>query len=255
MMEKLAPVGRLVVLVVAADAAAMEIAQLAGIADGLEDRAAVSPATDRCADVAPERANAHDQREDRIEKGGAEQSGHRIMRHQLVEGAGTGVHAKQYAAVVESRKAEDEGGHAERGNDADDEAVACEGAGQRLRPGIGGIRFGARHRQRLGNVDVELVRRRELAVDIAGAAGMAEVGEIVEIAVGEGAAHLHRGKHRAKTLAIAAGIADRHQTVGFVQNSSSVHVSPLPVLRSARTRCRWSCPCRRHNPCRARCRP
>jgi hypothetical protein len=50
MMEKLAPVGRLVVLVVAADAAAMEIAQLAGIADGLEDGAAVSPAADRCAE-------------------------------------------------------------------------------------------------------------------------------------------------------------------------------------------------------------
>ena len=233
----------------------MEIAQLAGIADRLEDRAAVGPAADRRADVAPEGAHAHDQREDRIEEGSAEQRGHRVVRHQFVECAGTGVHTKQHATVVERREAEDEGGHAERGDDADDETVACESAGQRLRPGIGRIGFGARDRQRLGNVDVELVRRRELAVDVAGAAGMAEIGEIVEIAVGEGAAHLHGGKYRAKTLAIAAGIADRHQTVGFVKNSSSVHVSPLPVLRSARTRCRWSCPCRRHSPCRARCQP
>ena len=62
------------------------------------------------------------------------------------------------------------------------------------------------------------MRRRELAVNIAGAAGMAEIGEIVEVAVGERAAHLHRGKHRAEPLAIAAGVADRHQPVGFLQD-------------------------------------
>src|SRR5262245_28746031 len=76
------------------------------------------------------------------------------------------------------------------------------------------------------------MRRRELAIGVAGAAGMAEIGEIVEVAIGECAPHLHRGKDRAKTLAVAAGIADRHQTVGFGENLGSVHryyfVSPLP---------------------------
>ena len=52
---------------------------------------------------------------------------------------------------------------------------------------------------------------------------MAEIGEVVEVAVGKRAAHLHRRKHRAEPLAIAAGIADRHQPVGFLQNSRSVH--------------------------------
>ena len=70
-------------------------------------------------------------------------------------------------------------------------------------------------RQHLRHVDVELVRRRELAVGVAGAAAVAEIGEIIEIAVGKRAAHLHRRKHRAQALAIAAGIAHRHQPVGF----------------------------------------
>ena len=62
---------------------------------------------------------------------------------------------------------------------------------------------------------------------------MAEIGEIVEVAVGKRAAHFHRREHRAEALAIAAGIADRHQAVGFFQNSRSVH-SLLPALARAR---------------------
>ena len=118
-------------MIVAADAAAIEIAQLAGIADRLPDRAAVSAAADRIADVAPERAHAHRQRDDRVEKGSAEQRRHRVVRHQPVERARTGVRAEQHAAVVPRRKAEDERRDAERGHDADHEAVAREGAGQR----------------------------------------------------------------------------------------------------------------------------
>src|SRR5436190_827698 len=76
------------------------------------------------------------------------------------------------------------------------------------------------------------MRRRELAIGVAGAAGVTEIGEIVEVAVRERAAHFHRRKDCAQALAIAAGIADRHQTVGFVENLGSVHgcyfVRPLP---------------------------
>src|SRR5712671_3397333 len=74
------------------------------------------------------------------------------------------------------------------------------------------------------------MRRRELAVGVTSAAGVAQIGEIIEVAVGERAAHLHRRKHRAEALAVAAGIADRHQAVGFFQNSGSVHVAPLCIL-------------------------
>src|SRR5213592_833401 len=97
------------------------------------------------------------------------------------------------------------------------------------------------------------MRRRELAVGITGTASMAEIGEIIEVAVGKRTAHFHRRKYRAKALAIAARIADRHQAVGLLEDFSSVHVVPLPVLRSGRTRCRWSCRCRPRNPCPARC--
>jgi electron transfer flavoprotein alpha subunit len=79
----------------------------------------------------------------------------------------------------------------------------------------------------LRHIDVEFVRRRELAVSVAGAAGVAEIGEVVEVSVGEGAAHFHRRKYRAKALAVAAGIADRHQTICFVQDLSAVHAGRL----------------------------
>src|ERR1700710_2145799 len=77
------------------------------------------------------------------------------------------------------------------------------------------------------------MRRRELAIGIAGAAAMAEIGEIIEVAVGKRAAHLHRRKCRAQALAIAARIADRHQAVALLEVSGSVHALPLPVLLRA----------------------
>ena len=116
MVIDLAAVGRVVVLVETADAAAVEIAQLAGIADRLQQRACVGPHADGFADVAPERAHAHDQRYDRIKERRAEQRRHRVMRHQFVERAGAGVDAEQHLAVVEGGKAKDEGGDAERGD-------------------------------------------------------------------------------------------------------------------------------------------
>ena len=165
------------------------------------------------------------------------------MRHQFVERARAGMDAEQHLPVVESGKAEDECGDAERREQADDEPVARERAGEGAGPGIGRVGLGARHRQRLRHIDVEFMRRRELAVGVAGAAGMAEIGEVVEVAVGKRAAHFHRRKHRAEALAIAAGIADRHQPVGLLQNFRSVHslascprASPLtssaPCLRA-----------------------
>ena len=255
MVIDLAQVARPLVLVDAADAAAVEIAQSSGILDRLPERGRIRQHADRLADVAPERAHAHHERHDRIEERRAEQRRHRIVRHQLVERARAGMDAEQHRRSCQCGEAEDEGGDAERRDDADRKPVAREQAGEGARPGIGGIGIGAHDRQRLRHVDVEFVRRRELAVDVAGAAAVAEIGEIVEVAVGKRAAHFHRREHRAEAFAVAAGIADRHQPVGFLEDSSSVHFAPLPVPRSVRTRCRWSCRCRRRSPCRARCRP
>ena len=138
--------------------------------------------------------------------------------------------AEQNLPVVHRGKSENECRDAQGGDDADGEAVAREQAGKSPRPSVGGPGFGARDCQRLRDVDVEFMRRRELAIGVAGAAAVAEIGEIIEVAVGKRAAHFHRRKHRAQALAIAAGIADRHQPVGFLQNSRSMHALRFLLL-------------------------
>ena len=65
-------------------------------------------------------------RDDRIEEGRAEQRRHRVVRHQSVERARTGMDAEQHLPVVQGGEAENERGDAERGDQADDEAVARE---------------------------------------------------------------------------------------------------------------------------------
>src|SRR5712692_4694737 len=65
------------------------------------------------------------------------------------------------------------------------------------------------------DVHVELVRGRILAMVKAGAAPVAEIGQVAKILRGESEPHLHRWEHRAVAFAIAAGIADPHQPFGF----------------------------------------
>ena len=133
-----AQVARPLVLVDAADAAAVEIAQLSGVLDRLPERGRIDQHADRLADVAPERAHAHDQRHDGVEKRAAEQRRHRIVRHQLVERARAGMDAEQHLAVVQRGEAEDERRDAERRDDADRKA-RCARTGRKRRA--------ARHRR------------------------------------------------------------------------------------------------------------
>src|SRR5260370_23686485 len=117
------------------------------------------------------------------------------------------MNSEQNLPVVESGKAENERRNAQSRDKADGEAIARKHARKGLRPGIDGVGFGAGNRKRLRHIDVEFMRRRELAVGITGTAGVAEIGEIIEVAVGKRAAHFHRRKYRAQALAIAARIA------------------------------------------------
>ena len=229
MVIDLAAVGRALVLVEAADAATVEIAQVPGIPDRLPQRRHIAPHAHGLADIAPEGAGAHRQGCDRIQERRAEQRRHRVMRHQRIERAGAGVNAVQRLRIVEDGKAEDEDRDTERCAQTDRHAVMLEQACARARPGIGGIGLGARDRERPGHVDVEFMRRRELAIGVAGAAGVTQIGKIIEVAVGERAAHFHRRKYRAQALAIAARIADRHQAVGLGEDFGAVHVVPVPV--------------------------
>ena len=88
---------------------------------------------------------------------------------------------------------------------------------------VGGTGIGADLGQHLGDVDLKLVRRRELAIVVARAAAMAEVGQVVEIAVEEGAARFHGRKDGAQAFAIAAGVADRHQAVCLGERAGLMH--------------------------------
>jgi hypothetical protein len=190
-----------------------------------------------------------------VKQRGPKQQGHRVVRHEPVERPWPGLHVEHGAGVVESHETDDECGNAQRGNDRDHQSVAGEYPGERPRPRIGLVRVIACLGQYQRHVDVELMRRRKLTIDVAGTAGMAEIGEIIEVTVRKRAPHFHGRKHRAQAFAVTAGIADRHQPVRFSERASCVHDRPLPFPRSSRTRCRSSCRCRPRNPGRAHCRP
>src|SRR5258708_12321690 len=104
-----------------------------------------------------------------------------------------------------------------------------------MRPSVGSVGFGAGNRKRLRHIDVEFMRRRELAVGVTGAAAVAEIGEIIEVAVGKRSAHLHRRKYRAEAFAIAAGISDPPQPAPLPLHLSSLPFSPPPLPPSPPT--------------------
>jgi hypothetical protein len=90
------------------------------------------------------------------------------------------------------------------------QSVPLEQAGEKRRPAILAVSVRAQLAQELRDVHGELMRRRVLASVVAVAAIEAEVGEIDEIGFAENSALLHRREHGAVTLAVAAGVADRH---------------------------------------------
>ena len=253
MVELAARGGRPLVLAHAAAAAAAEISELAGVAHGRRHRAEAG-ARALGIDAAPERAQARSEGDDR----------RRAPRRR------TAPPSRRAASVCRSRRparANSTAGSSKATKPTMKAAMLAAAASvtarplrantpaKRARPGVDRVGFVAQLGQRARHVDVELVRRRILAVRQAGAALVAEIGEVVQVAAAEGAPHLHRREHRAQALAIAAGVADGHQPVGFVQGFSCWHASPLPLRRCGRTPCRWSCRCRRDSPCPARCRP
>src|SRR5204862_7509878 len=120
-----------------------------------------------------------------------------------------------------------------RGDESDYRSIAFERGGQRTRPGVLPVRLHADVREHLRKIHLKLVRRRVLAGVIARAAVVAEIGEIREIALGEGQAPLERGKNRAKAFAITAGVADaRHALTLFDKregNGSSLRHGERPL--------------------------
>jgi hypothetical protein len=78
-------------------------------------------------------------------------------------------------------------------------------------------------RQRLRNIDPELVRRRVLARVEALAAVVAQVREIGQVALAEREALLDRRETRAVLLAVPAGVAHRHRVRGVLDQRHLTH--------------------------------
>src|SRR5262249_273444 len=117
-----------------------------------------------------------------------------------------------------------------------------EQTGKDSRPAKFAVGIRAQLGHELGNVDREFVGRRILARVVAIAAIETEVGEINQIALGKSSPPFHRGKNRAVSFAVAAGIADCHLPITFFDQLRQQHGSPPPAPPSGQRRSRWSNP-------------
>ena len=97
---------------------------------------------------------------------------------------------------------------ADRPRPADRPAGARPGRGRQ----VGVVPLAADRRQDGRRVDRELVRRRVHAGRVAGAAVVAQVGQVRDVALGQCPAPLERGKDRAVSFAVPAGVADGELT-------------------------------------------
>src|SRR5580698_2534074 len=98
------------------------------------------------------------------------------------------------------------------------------------------------------------MRRGVLARVITFAAVVAEVGEVIQIAGGETLTLLHGGEDGAVAFAIAAGVADAHDTLAFRREISGQHELPHG-LRFFRTPFQSSCRIPPDILCQEYCRP
>ena len=245
----------------AAFAAPSEVAQPQRIDHGMGERLGAEKIAKFLAGVAPESNQARGERDHDEEEYDAEGPGHRAVRKHGVERACVvWVCRKQHRPLDEKEHCPQEKRQARRGDEADGHAIALEQRGERTRPSVLPVCLQADVREHFRKVKLELVRRRVLAGVIAGAAVVAQVGEVCEVALGEAQSPLERRKDRAKAFAITAGIADaRHSRALFDQRdgnrSRRRHGARPPLPRCGRTRCRSPCRFPRRSPCRGRCLP
>ena len=203
--------------------------------------------------LAPETPEADRPRHEHVDPDGAEERDHRVVGQDGVEGARTCVRR-------EERLCEDAGqggknGEARRSDEGGRDAVAFEGCAERARPGMVAIGTLADLLERLRHVHSELVRRRVLAMVVAGAAVVAEVRKVGELLLGESGAQLHGREDGAVPFAIAARIADHHDPFTFGEQVSERHALLPSFRRYVRRRSRWSFRTRRCSPGRGCCRP
>ena len=211
----------LVVLVVAAVAmAAVQVFQAQHVVCGFgSGRAADIHIAGGGLHILPEAAHAHEQCEDHEQEHRRKDADQQIVREQVVEVVAQIAVPQLANATLRSdgqRKEQEEAGD------------QCQGQGQAVflvqlahggRPGIVGIGLAAHFGHGLGDVDAEFVRRCVLAGVQAGAAVVAEIGQVMHIGLTELQTARHGREHGAETFAIAAGIADLHHTRHFAFGS------------------------------------
>ena len=126
------------------------------------------------------------------------------------------------------------------GGQEDRHAAIFECAPKKIGPAPAAVGFHPRFRQNLRNVDREFVRRRVHARVIAGAAVVAKVGKIKNVACLEITARLDGAKDGTVTLAVTARVADDQLAAGLLNDVKPCHLPPPPCPLACRTRSRWS---------------
>ena len=187
-------------------ASCVEVAQRHGVPQRAPRAAAHDRGGARAPDVA--RETGHTNRDGQHAEGedGAEQRDHHAVRHDGVEIAGR-IHAPERAAIADSRGRGEERREQRGEGERDERRMAADERRERARPGVVLVRREPDLGERPRHVDAELVRRRVLTRVEALAAVVTQVGQVGQIDARERLALLHRRKHRAVLLAVAAGVA------------------------------------------------
>ncbi len=228
------PQGPGVVLVVAAFAvAAVQILQAQDIVRRFHGGAGLHRRNGRRRVVAPRRhlapeaAYAQRQRQHCVQEDRREQRHQELVRKERVE-----VRLRRHAEqrVLEPQRQQQEEGQCSGRGQRQRQAVALVEPAQRRRPGEVGIGLQAHLGHGLRHVDGELVRRRVLAGVQAGAAVVAQIGQVVHVGLAEFQPARHGRKDGAKAFAVAAGIADlqlaRHFRLGRAGHHLTVGQGP-----------------------------
>ena len=219
--------------VVAARSAAVEMAQGEGVSHGGREAPPQRARREVGGDRAPEPAGGHAHGDDGPQRRSAGEARHHAPRDGGVERAG----ARASAAVRPVRQSQ--GQHRrERGRDHERRAEgrATEGRAEPARPDVLRIGLPANARKRRRDVDGEGMRRRILARVPAGAAVVAEIGEMAEVRGRKGALAGKGREDGAEPVAVHAGAADAQDALRLARNAIRGHGLPPPLQRVAPTR-------------------
>ena len=229
----------------AIDAARVEMSQRQnvskqdwGLTPGLTPGQTPSGALSILPHVVEESDHADGHGGDGEQKNAAKQADHHVMRHDGVKVRRV-VNRRQRARGQCEDRAE---GRSEC--DPGEQIVLCESHAERARPCVVLIRLHANLRQRLRHIDAELVRWRVLTRIEAFAAVVTEVRQVREVGLAERPPLFHRREDGTVLLAVATRIAHRHDVRAVLREISERH-GLRSLRRCGRTRCQWSCRCRR----------